>query len=151
MCERFDGFDRSEALDVHANGSTTGECNDRIAPAVREVEREVPPITLEHRLAVRSIRETYGRRGAGETIGKHTSKSGASGNVTVPVPLEAKLLRPGEFISGEPLPVAREGVRAHIQVDEPHIKPGMYPANEQARGHGARPANPEGARAVVLA
>ncbi len=80
-CEGFDVGNRSGALDVHSDGSTTGECDDGVASAVREVELNMSPAALEHRLAVRSIREPDSGWGATELIGKHTSEGGASNNV----------------------------------------------------------------------
>ena len=44
-------------LDVHSDGSTIGECDDRFASAVREVELNVSLTALKHRLAIPSIRE----------------------------------------------------------------------------------------------
>src|SRR5437773_9599881 len=89
---------RSEEFDVHSDGHTTGDRDDSVTSAVREVELNVSLTALKHRLAVPSIREPDSGWGATEPIGKHTSQGGSSNNVAGSVQIRVETLRLSELI-----------------------------------------------------
>jgi len=115
---------RSEEFDVHSDGHTTGDRDDSVTSAVREVELNVSLTALKHRLAVPSIREPDSGWGATEPIGKHKSESGPSNYVAGSVQTEVETLRPNKFAVREPMPEAAD-VGSHVQADVPQVKRSM--------------------------